>query len=191
MASEASEAHSKRGGSGGRSATGKVRTMTPSGRERSRPRRSAREVVAAVRPTAERLAAVHGLVVWDVGFAREAGRETLRVACDRVGGVGSDELALYADDLSRELDHADAVPGESRYVLEVTSPGAERQLAGAEQFEICVGRDARISTRDGRVVEGKIGETTKRAVQIENEDGSVRVLFDDIARAQLVVRGMS
>lgn len=160
-------------------------------REHARPRRSARDVVAGVRPVVERLAAVHGLAVWDVRFLREAGRETLRVACDRVGGVGSDELALYADDLSRELDHSDAVPGESRYVLEVTSPGAERKLAGPEQFGICVGRDARVVLRDGRAVEGKIAEPTERAVQIETENGAVRVLFADIARAQLVVRGMS
>ena len=164
--------------------------MTRSG-ERSRPRRTARQVVATVAPVAERLAAVHGLVVWDVRFLREAGRETLRVACDRVGGVGSDELALYAEDLSRELDHAEAVPGESRYVLEVSSPGAERKLAGPEQFGICVGRDARVVLRDGRAVEGTIVEPTENAVQIETEDGVVRVLFEDIVRAQLVVRGMS
>lgn len=144
-------------------------------------------MIGAVRPVAQRLAGAHGLVLWDVGFVRSAGRETLRVACDRVGGVGSDELALYAEDLSRELDHTDAVPGESRYVLEVTSPGAERRLDGREQFGICVGRDVRVSLRDGRVVEGKIAEPTKHAVEIETENGPVRVMFEDIARAQLVV----
>jgi len=165
--------------------------MAPSGRERARPRRSTRDVVGAVRPVAGRLADVHGLTVWDVSFVREAGRRTLRVACDRIGGVGADELASYADDLSRELDHADVVPGDARYVLEVTSPGAERQLAGPEQFGICVGRDVRVVLRDGRVVEGKIDEPTERAVQIDTEDGAVRMLFGDIAKAQLVVRGMS
>ena len=152
--------------------------------------RSPREVAAAVRPIAEELAAVHGLVLWDVDFSREAGRETLRVACDRVGGVGSDELATLADDLSRELDHSDAVPGEQRYVLEVTSPGAERRLRDREQFRVCVGRDARVTLRDGRVVEGKIAEPTDRAVEITTDDGSVRVLFDDITRAQLILRGV-
>ena len=167
-----------------------MKTMAPSERPRSRPKRSAREVSSAVRPVAERLAAAHGLVLWDVSFAREAGRETLRVACDRVGGVGSDELASLAEDLSRELDHSDAVPGEERYVLEVTSPGAERRLHGSEQFVVCLGRDARIVLRDGRVVEGKIGEATEQVVEIETEEGAVRVFFDDISKAQLVVRGI-
>ncbi len=167
-----------------------MRTMTRSGREYSRPRRSPREVAEAVRPVAERLADVHGLVLWDIAFVREAGRETLRIACDRVGGVGSDEIALYAEDLSRELDHVDAVPGEQRYVLEVTSPGAERRLHGPEQFVVCVGREARVTLRDGRVVEGKIAEPTENVVEIETEEGAVRVFFDDISRAQLVVKGI-
>ncbi len=158
--------------------------------ERSRSRRSARDVTTAVRPVAERLAAVHGLVLWDVSFLREAGRDTLRVACDRVGGVGADELAAVAEDLSRELDHSDVVPGDGRYVLEVTSPGAERRLHGAEQFVVCLGRDARIVLRDGRVVEGKIAEASEKVVEIETEEGAVRVFLDDISKAQLVVKGV-
>jgi ribosome maturation factor RimP len=137
------------------------------------------------------LAAVHGLVLWDIGFVREAGRETLRVACDRVGGVVTEELAVLAEDLSRELDHTEAVPGERRYVLEVTSPGAERRLRTPEQFRVCVGRDARVSLRDGRVVEGKISDgTTDEVIEMETQEGAVRVFLEDVARAQLVVRGI-
>jgi ribosome maturation factor RimP len=144
-----------------------------------------------VRPLAERLAAVHGLVLWDIGFTRDAGRETLRVACDRVGGVVTEELAALAEDLSRELDHMDAVPGERRYVLEVTSPGAERRLNSPEQFRVCAGRDARVTLRDGRVVEGRISDsTTDDVIEIGTQDGVTRVFFEDVARAQLVVRGI-
>lgn len=146
--------------------------------------------MAAVRPLAVRLAEVHGLLVWDVRFGREAGRETLRVSCDRLGGVGSDELALYAEDLSRELDHTDAVPGDVGYVLEVSSPGAERSLEGHEQFAVCEGREARVTLRDGRVVEGTIEGSTELAVGIRSGDDLVRVQHADVARAKLVLRGI-
>jgi ribosome maturation factor RimP len=100
-------------------------------------------------------------------------------------------LAALAEDLSRELDHSEAVPGDRRYVLEVTSPGAERRLRTPEQFRVCVGRDARVSLRDSRVVVGKIAdETSDEVIQLETQDGPVRVFFDDIARAQLVVLGI-
>lgn len=170
---------------------GTLVTMMVAKRDHERPhtRRLPKDVVAAVRPIASELADVHGLVLWDMAFKREAGRETLRVACDRVGGVGSDELALYADDLSRELDHSEVVPGDRRYVLEVTSPGAERRLLTPVHFQTCIGRDARLTLSDGRVVEGKLGETTDNTVEVETSTGPVRVFFEDIARAQLVLPG--
>jgi ribosome maturation factor RimP len=153
-----------------------------------RPSRRPAEITATVRPIAESVAASHGLVLWGITFLRDAGRETLRVAVDRTGGVNADELARCSEQLSRELDRSDVVPGEARYVLEVTSPGAERKLAGAEQFRICLGRVAKVTLSDGRTVEGTISDVTEHAVQIDGEDGGVRALFSDIAKAQLVVK---
>jgi ribosome maturation factor RimP len=159
--------------------------MTRRAGRRSRP---SAEVVAGVRPIAERFARAHGLVVWSVGLSRVAGRDALRIAVDRVGGVRSDELALLAEDLGRELDHSDAVPGDDPYVLEVTSPGAERRLAGAEQFRICRGLVVRVWFRDGRPpLDGVIGDGDEDAVVIESSSGAQRVRYEEMDRAQLRV----
>src|SRR5688572_29958977 len=164
--------------------------MTATERERSTssPRRQPHQVVAAVRPAAERLAEAHGLVIWDISFGRVAGQQTLTIACDRIGGISADDLAVFSEALSREFDRVDPVPGEARYVLEVTSPGAERKLKTPDQFQICIGRVARVSLRDGRTVEGEIAGVTERAVELKEGDATVRALFDDISRAQLVVK---
>lgn len=160
--------------------------MTMTKRRPTRSSRSSREVLAAVRPIADRLATVHGLVLWDVSFVRVAGRETLRVSCDRVGGVGSDDLALYTEDLSRELDHTDAVPGDAPYTLDVSSPGAERRLHSPEHFRVCRGRLVHITFGDGRApVDGTIGDLSDGSVEIETADGTVLVRFTEISRAEL------
>ncbi len=153
-----------------------------------RPHRRPAEITASVRPLAKSVASSHRLVLWGITFLRDAGRETLRVAVDRPGGVNADELAALAEQLSRELDRSDVVPGEGRYVLEVSSPGAERKLEGAEQFRVCLGRVAKVTLSDGRTVEGTISDVTERAVEIDGEEGPVRALFPDIAKAQLVVK---
>lgn len=161
------------------------------GRRQGPPPRSSRrpaEIAAAVRPVAQSVAEDHGHVLWAVTFLRDAGRETLRVALDRVGGIGSEELALYSEQLSRELDRADVVPGESRYVLEVTSPGAERKLETPDQFRVCLGRVAKVVLDDGRTLEGPIAAVSEHAVEIEGEDGPVRALFEGMKSARLVVR---
>jgi ribosome maturation factor RimP len=168
-----------------------VVTMTaerPAGKERSSSRRSSAQVTAAAKPVAERVAADSGLVLWSVGFLRVAGRETLRVAVDRVGGIGSDELATFADRLSREIDASDVVPGERTYILETTSPGAERKLERPDQFRVCVGRQAKVVLKDGRTLEGEIAGVSERAVEVAAGDETARALFDDIADARLVVK---
>jgi ribosome maturation factor RimP len=163
--------------------------MVTATRRPSRPRgRRPAEIAAAVRPIADDVASSHGLVLWGITFLRDAGRETLRIAVDRTGGVNADELASYSEQLSRELDRSDVVPGDARYVLEVTSPGAERKLEGAEQFRICIGRTAKVTLSDGRTIEGPIEGVSEHAVEIGGEDGPVRALFSDVAKAQLVVK---
>lgn len=166
-------------------------TMIAERRRSRQPRRPRQAVLSAVRPIVERLASAHGLMIWDLDFAREAGRQTLRVACDRKGGVDADELARLAGDLSRELDHTDAVPGRERYVLEVTSPGAERTLSTPEQFDVCRGRIVKVWFQGEREpVIGEIGDVTPASVDVVGEDETQVVSFDEIARAQLQVLGV-
>lgn len=160
----------------------------PSGRSTGGRARSGAQITAAVRPIAERAATDAGLVLWSVGFSRSAGRDTLRVAVDRVGGVTSDELARFADRLSREIDGSEAVPGDRAYVLETTSPGAERKLERPEQFRVCVGRQVKVVLRDGRTLEGEIAATSDDSLEVSTEAETARVAFEDIARAQLVVK---
>ena len=157
-------------------------------KERPPARRSSAQVTAHAKPIAERVAADCGLVLWSVSFLRVAGRETLRVAVDRVGGVGSDELATFAERLSREIDAVDVVPGDRTYILETTSPGAERKLERPDQFRVCVGRQAKVVLKDGRTLEGEIAGVSERAVEVATGDETARALFDDISDARLVVK---
>jgi ribosome maturation factor RimP len=162
-------------------------TTRPKSGSSPRTRRPA-EITARVGPIAGELAMTHGLVVWSVSFTRTAGRDILRVAADRVGGIVSDELALFAEDLGRSLDHADAVVGSAPYVLEVTSPGAERRLETPEQFRVCRGRVARLKFKDGRpALDGVIADVDSEAVSIETQEGAEHVPLAEIARAQLRV----
>lgn len=161
-------------------------------RASSRRKRRASEVLAVVSPLARELAADHGLVLWDVEFSRESGRETLRVSVDREGGVGADELGQLSQDLSRELDDADAVPGDERYWLEVTSPGAERRLRTAEQFRVCRGREARVTFKGDRPpLQGVIEGSGEGWADLVAGDERVRVAFDEIVQARLVIPGVS
>ena len=60
-------------------------------------------------------------------------------------GVTLDLCAEISRDLSTALDVADAIPG--RYRLEIGSPGLERALYGAHDYERFSGRSAKLKLR--------------------------------------------
>jgi ribosome maturation factor RimP len=116
----------------------------------------------AIRRLAERVAGSHGLEVVDVEFGGGGKSRTLRVFVEKdakerkrlaervaagevedlpkgvpvelLSGVTHEDCAVFAADFGTLLDVEDVVPG-SEYTLEVSSPGLERRLSRAEEFE--------------------------------------------------------
>lgn len=84
-----------------------------------------------VRALAEPLAREAGLVVESVTVTPAGKRRVLRVTVDlpedRTGGVPMDAVAAAAQSISTALDES-PVMGGTPYVLEVSSPGADRPL---------------------------------------------------------------
>ncbi|QQR72492.1 MAG: ribosome maturation factor RimP [Holophagales bacterium] len=69
----------------------------------------------------------------------------LRLFIDRPEGVTLDDCELVARQASALLDVLDF--GGSRYTLEVSSPGLDRQLYGLRDYEKFVGRLVRLTYR--------------------------------------------
>lgn len=84
-----------------------------------------------VRALAEPLAAEAGLVVENVTVTPAGKRRVLRIVVDlpetELGGVPMEAVATVSQALSQALDASD-VMGATPYVLEVSSPGADRPL---------------------------------------------------------------
>lgn len=141
-------------------------------------------MLASVRPLAEQVASDRGLVVWDVNFASRAGRDVLTVEVDRAGGADSEAVALFTSALSRTLDEVDAIPGDTRYVLECCTPGAERKLRSPDQFAVCVGRPVHLTFKDGRQpLDGTLQAATSESVTVDGTD----ISYPEISQARLRV----
>jgi ribosome maturation factor RimP len=155
------------------------------------------DLLAAVRPVAERVARTHGLEIFDVQFRREASGMVLRVQLDRPGpsasaedSVSVEDCAHVSRDLSVVLDVEDTIP--VAYTLEVSSPGLDRPLRNAEDYRRFVGRRAKIVMRervDGQTFfKGRLCGIDGQQVLIEGEDGREhRVPMGVITRANLEV----
>jgi ribosome maturation factor RimP len=120
-----------------------------------------------VRGIAERVAASSGLEVVEVEMHGSGKHRMLRVYIDRPGstsvetpaGVTHDDCANFSREFGTILDVEDAVPGGS-YVLEVSSPGLDRRLTKAADFERYRGHRVKLMTREpvrnNRHFEGKL-----------------------------------
>ncbi|MBM3771659.1 MAG: ribosome maturation factor RimP [Acidimicrobiia bacterium] len=155
------------------------------------------DVVEQVRAIAARVAGTLGLDIFDVQFRREASGMVLRVQVDRPGpaakaeeSVSVEDCAAVSRDLSAVLDVEDVVP--TAYVLEVSSPGLDRPLRTAQDFQRFAGRRAKVVMRqavDGQsFFKGRLEGVTESDVLIVTDDKRChQVPLAIITRANLEV----
>ena len=95
----------------------------------------------------KRVAASSGLEVVDVELRGGGKSRMLRIFIDKPGGVTHEDCASVSREVSTIFDVEDAMPGGA-YTLEVSSPGLDRKLFRAADFERFQGRRVRLTTRE-------------------------------------------
>jgi len=143
-----------------------------------------------VREAAERVAGAAGLEVLDIEW--KVGRQRfLRVVLDKPEGVTHGDCEKVSHELGAILDVEELIPGTTGYVLEVTSPGLDRKLTRAAEYERFVGRRAKISLSqpvEGQAFyEGRLAGYADGRVQLDLDGRIVALPFEWIRKAQLVV----
>jgi ribosome maturation factor RimP len=142
-----------------------------------------------IRDAAERAARTAGVEIVDVEW--KIGKQRfLRVYIDKPEGVSHSDCQAVSEQLGVLLDVEDLVPG-SRYILEVSSPGLDRKLTKAADFERFVGRLARISTMEpvenSKFFEGRLAGHADGLVKIDVNGRIVELPLAGIRKANLVV----
>jgi ribosome maturation factor RimP len=122
------------------------------------------------------------LVDWEVS---PKGR-MVRVFIDKDGGVDVEDCAR----LSQHLTRLFAVENVDYERLEVSSPGLDRPLTKAADYERFRGQEATLVLRekrnDTRKVRGVLGGVDGAEALVETDAGTVRIPLDLIERARLV-----
>jgi ribosome maturation factor RimP len=123
-----------------------------------------------IRQIAERVAASHGLEVVDLEFRGGGKARMLRITIDKPGGVTHQDCADLSREVGTILDVEDAVPGGS-YTLEVSSPGLDRKLVRAADFQRFVGSRVRLITREpvegSRQFEGRLESADGNRITVD------------------------
>lgn len=150
-----------------------------------------------VREIAVRVAGSYGLLIDEVVMRREGGADVLRVVLDRPGPAATPEDSVSLADCERVsqelgtiLDVEDVL--RESYTLEVSSPGLDRPLRTALDYERFAGRLAKIVTREPinrqTAFAGRLRGIEGDDVLFENEGGKlIRLPLKAISRARLEV----
>jgi ribosome maturation factor RimP len=171
------------------------------------------EIVAKIAEIAERVADPEGIEIVDVELLGSGRGRVLRLTIDRSSarlhqsepvsseaspegphGVSHADCEFISQQVGTILDIEDVIPGDS-YTLEVSSPGLERKLSKAKDFERFVGHKAKVVLREPvenqRRWEGTLAGISQGVVALEVvalEPAAARVIhfpLDQVQKANL------
>ena len=138
----------------------------------------------------ERVVASEGLTLVDVELKGGKSNPLLRIYIDKPQGVSHEDCRLVSEQISAILDVEDPFPGS--YVLEVSSPGLDRKLLKASDYQHFVGRRARVILKeplDGQKVwEGTLTGFDSGRIRLDSGEAGVKEIdLGNISKARLVL----
>ncbi|MFI6894366.1 ribosome maturation factor RimP [Streptomyces sp. NPDC050256] len=143
-----------------------------------------------LRGLVEPLVSAEQLDLEEIEVSRAGRRRVLRIIVDSEEGVELDACADLSRAISAKLDETDAM-GEDEYVLEVSSPGADRPLTEHRHYVRATGRLARLTLNEGGELVARILAVDEEGLDLEvpgvkgRKPTSRRIAFDEIAKARV------
>jgi ribosome maturation factor RimP len=139
---------------------------------------NAAELIEKVGTLVSQELAMMGFELIDIDFSGS----TLRLTIDKPGGVSLDDCVAVNRRVGLLLDAQD--PIERSYRLEVSSPGLNRRLKSAREFEHFLGRKVKVQVREGisrGIIKGLQGEV----ILLDVDGAEIQVALKDIIKANL------
>jgi len=117
-------------------------------------------------------------------------KPTLQIMAERPDGtMGVEDCAKVSREVSLLLDVEDPLQGE--YLLEVSSPGIDRPLTRAKDFERWVGFDVKVEMNeaidDRRRFRGRMTAFDGDTIALSMDDGEVKLAYADVSKAKLIL----
>ena len=129
--------------------------------------------------------AASGLELDSLTRTRSDAMPLLRVVVEApigAAGIDSDTLADVSRAVSKALDAADPIDGE--YLLEVSTPGAERELTKVGHWKRQVGRLVRVKLRAGGYVSGRVIDAGETSATIDVDGEATTIDYQDMRKAR-------
>jgi ribosome maturation factor RimP len=143
-----------------------------------------------VKSIAQKAAGDHGVELVHVEIAGTKRDAVVRIYIDKPDGVTLDDCSVVSREVEAVMDAEDFMA--SRYVLEVSSPGIERELYSIEDFRRFIGRSAKVKTKvetaGQKTFVGIITGVDGNTISLDDRTrGAVSFDYSNIAKANLKI----
>jgi ribosome maturation factor RimP len=144
----------------------------------------AEQVEALVTPVADEL----GLYIWDVEFAKRGPDNYLTVTIDSDEGIDIEDCERMHRAIDPLLDEADLI--DKAYMLEVSSPGIERDLKKDEHYEWAIGETLELKLyaplNGTKTVKGELVSFDNTALTVSVKGTETAVERKNVSKAKTV-----
>jgi len=130
-----------------------------------------------------------GFELWGYEYRPHSESALLRIFIEKSDGISVDDCASVSRQVGAVLDVENIIP--VAYILEVSSPGMDRVLFKADQYQDYIGDTLKIRTRtridDRRNFKGSLVSASESVVTIKVDNQEFEIPYESIDRARLVL----
>jgi len=136
------------------------------------------EIAVAITPAIE----AAGCYLEEVTLTPAGKRKIMTVIVDGDTNLSLDQVTAISKEVSAIVEVLPAL-GDTPFTLEVTSPGVDRPLTHPRHWRKNHGRLINVTLEDGKVVKGRIGDSTEIDVEID----SLKIAYAAMKRALIEI----
>lgn len=103
----------------------------------------------------------------DINVSSEKGPSKISILLDGDNGVTIDDCVKLSRAVGNLLEENEIM--ESKYTLEVTSPGVDYPLSSIRQYKKNIGRKLKVTNKEGKDIKGLLKEVSEEKITIDKE----------------------
>ncbi|MFQ6370104.1 ribosome maturation factor RimP [Shewanella sp. YIC-542] len=131
-----------------------------------------------------------GYQLWGLEFVKAGKHSTLRLFIDSEQGINIEDCANASRQVSALLDVEDPIASE--YTLEVSSPGLDRPLFTAEQYQMYPGEEVKIQltmpVAGSRNLKGTVLRVEGQMIVLNVSGNELTIALDNIRKGNLIAK---
>ena len=126
-----------------------------------------------------------GYSLYDIEYKKKSKNSVLTVYIDKDTDITIDDCVLVTQELDPFLDEID--PIESEYFLEVSSPGAEKELRNTQAINQAIGKYIHVETYEQKM-EGYLESFDGNEIVLKIKNKNIKINYEEVNLIRLAIK---